>query len=349
VRDVFRPRSVLSAQLPQFVSRPRSRYTVAVLKRRILSLVPFALLALLTGCAGQAVSPTDKTLIAEADQLHARLAPSVVDDRDPRLKRYFAQIAARITAAAKDLDQQGVIQSRGEGAKSWMFGREVEFHLVNSELPNVFPAGGRHVYLYLGLFRQCANEDELAAVFCHAYAHLYARHVQQDLRREAPGLSGDAKLLYPFATLAFTPAQEREADTIAFNVFTKAGWDPNRYPAIYDTLYKGNVAGVDRSFLREKTVDAIERLLPAVPAAAANWAQPSVADDTRFAQLQSETAKVAPSTAGTPQSQLLLAAFPNCLNPTIAPAQARARQTLFPPPPVPTGNNQWGKGVQGTR
>lgn len=319
------------------------------MNRRTFSLLLLACLALLTGCANQAVSPTDKTLIAEADQLNRHLAPSLVDDRDPRLKRYFAQIAARVTAAAKDLDQQGAIQSRGEGAKSWMFGKEIEFHLVNSELPNVFPAGGRHIYLYLGLFRQCANEDELAAVFCHAYAHLYARHVQRDVRPEPPGLSGDAKLLFPFATLQFTPAQEREADTIAFNVFTKAGWDPNRYPAIYDTLYKGDVAGVDRNFLREKTVDAIDRLLPAVPAAAANWAQPSVADDTRFAQLQAETAKIAPSAAGTPQSQLLLAAFPNCLNPTLTPAQTRARQTLFPPPPAPTGDNPWGKGVQGTR
>jgi hypothetical protein len=316
--------------------------------RRILSLVPLACLALVTGCAGQAVSPTDKTLIAEADQLHLRLAPSLVDDRDPRLKRYFAQLAARVTAAAKDLDQQGVIHSPGEGSKSWMFGREIEFHLVNSDVPNAFPAGGRHVYLYLGLFRQCGNEDELAAVFCHAYAHLYARHVQQDLRRDA-ALAGDQKLLFPFATFQFTPPQEREADTIAFNVFTKAGWDPGRYATIYETLYKGNVAGVDRNLLREKTVDAIERLLPAVPAAAGNWAQPPVADDTRFAQLQGETAAAASAAAGTTQSRLLLAAFPNCLSPTPAPAQARARLALFPPPPVPTGDNQWGKGVQGNR
>jgi hypothetical protein len=314
--------------------------------RRTLPLLPFACLALLAGCANQSVSPTDKTLIANADQLHARLAPSVVDARDARLKRYLAQLAARVTAAAKDLDQQGVIKSPGEGSKAWMFGREVEFHLVNSDLPNVVPAGGRHIYLYLGLFRQCANEDELAAVYCHAYAHLYARHVQQDLRREA-SLAGDQELLYPFVHLQFTPAQEREADTIAFNVFTRAGWDPNRYPAVYEQLYKGNVPGVDRDLLREKTVDAIDRLLPAVPAAAANWAHPPVADDTRFAQLQSETAAAASAAAGTTQSQLLLAAFPSCLDPTPGPVQARARQTLFPPPPVPTGDNQWGKGVQG--
>jgi hypothetical protein len=339
----------MSPRARGFVSRARSGYTVAVVKRRILSLVPFALIALgVVGCAGPAVSPTDKTLIADADQLHLRLAPALVDDRDPRLKRYLAQIASRITAAARDLDQQGTIQSRGEGAKSWMFGKEIEFHLVNSSLPNVFASGGRHVYLYLGLFRQCANEDELASVFCHAYAHLYARHVQQDLRRD-PALAGDQKLLFPFATLQFTPAQEREADTVAFGVFTKAGWDPGRYASLYEQLYKGDAAGLDRNVLREKTIDATTRLLPGVPAAARDWAQPPVADDTRFAQLQTETAAAAASAAGTNQSQLLLAAFPNCLSPTPSPAQARARQTLFPPPPVPTGDNQWGKGVQGTR
>jgi hypothetical protein len=41
--------------------------------RRTLPLLPFACLALLAGCANQSVSPTDKTLIANADQLHARI------------------------------------------------------------------------------------------------------------------------------------------------------------------------------------------------------------------------------------------------------------------------------------
>jgi hypothetical protein len=313
----------------------------------VVALVPFLAL-LVGGCADQVVSPTDKTLIAEADQLHARLAPAVVDDRDPRLKRYFSQIAARVTAAAKDLDQQGAIKSPGEGGKAWMFARDIEFHLVNSDLPGAFAPGGRHVYLYNGLFQQCQNEDELAAVFCHAYAHLYARHVQQDLRRDA-SLSGEQALLYPFATLAFTPAQERDADAIGFNVFTRGGWDPGRFASLYETLYNDPVPGVDRNVLRAKKIDATDHLLPSVPAAARDWAQPPVADDVRFTQLQAETKAAVAATPRSGQVQLLLTAFPNCLNPTVTGAQARARQTLFPPPPVPTGENQWGKGVGGNR
>jgi predicted Zn-dependent protease len=319
-----------------------------------LRLTPYLLLSVLAplviGCAGPAVSPTDKSLIAEADQLHTRLAPAVVDDRDPRLKRYFAQLANRITTAAKELDRQGTIKSPAEGDKTWMFGKDVEFHLVNSELPNAFASGGRHVYVYDGLFQRCANEDELAAVFCHAYAHLYARHVQQSSRRD-PSLPPDRALLFPFATLQLTPPQERAADTIAFNIFTRAGWDPTRFASLYEQLYNGTTAGVDRNVLREKALDANTRLLPAVPAAARDWAQPPVADDTRFNQLQDETKAVVAATPHGGQPQLLLAAFPNCLSPNPTPAQARARQTLFPPPPVPppTGDNQWGKGVQGGR
>ena len=314
---------------------------------------PYVLLSLLaplvTGCAGRSVSPTDQSLITEADQLHARLAPAVVDDRDPRLKRYFGQLAARVTAAARELDRQGVIKSPGEGDKSWMFGKEIDFHLVNSDLPNAFASGGRHLYVYNGLFQQCTSEDDLAAVFCHAYAHLYARHVQQSARRD-PNLPPDRALLFPFATLQLTPAQERAADTIAFGIFTRAGWDPTRFASLYEQLYNGNPAGVDRNVLREKALDANTRLLPSVPAASRDWAQPPVADDTRFAQLQAETKAAVAATPRSGQPQLLLAAFPNCLNPTPTPAQARARQALFPPPPAPPpGDNQWGKGVRGGR
>src|SRR3954465_12896907 len=107
-------------------------YTIfAVIFRRFPTSCCLPLIATLFGCANQSVSPSDKTLIREADQLHAQLAPACVEDRDPRLKRYIEQIAARILASAKELDQEGLIKSRGHGSNAWMFDKDVDFHLAD--------------------------------------------------------------------------------------------------------------------------------------------------------------------------------------------------------------------------
>lgn len=302
-----------------------------------------ALVGTLAGCGGPAVSPTDQTLLRETDQLHARLEPAVVEKQEPRLRRYFEQLSSRIVTAARELDQQGIIKSRNEGSNEWLFSKEIDFHLVDSELPNIYTGGGRHIYIYDGLFQQCRNEDELASLFCHEYAHVYGRHVQKELKRDA-SVGGDDGLLVPFTTLKFTPAHDKTAEAIAFNIFVKAGWDPARYADVYRRLLQqGPPGGLDAALLRERADGAHE-----LPAGAQNWAQPPVADDARFAQLQAETQAVVAAAPRNDRVELLLAAFPNCLTPPDAPAQVSARQRLFPPPAAPS-ENKWNKGLQGAR
>jgi len=334
---------------PGLVGGHRSGYTRGVNVQssvRLACRIIFAICtaAPITGCAGQAVSPTDQTLIREADQLHARLAPALVENVDPRLRRYFEQLAGRITTAARELDQQGVIQSKDDGSKAWMFGKEMDFHLTDGQLPNLYTSGGRHVYIYDGLFQQCKNEDELASLLCHAYAHVYARHVQKELKRDT-SLGEEEALLRPFVYLNFTPAHERTAAGIAFDIYLKAGWDPARFGEVYDRLAAEDSSGVtfDIALLREL---AKPPLPP--PAAARDWAQPPVADDARFAQLQAETKAAAASAPRNERAELLLSALSSCLGPAEGPIQARARQQLFPPPQGPS-ENKWNKGLQGAR
>jgi predicted Zn-dependent protease len=298
------------------------------------------------GCAGPSVSPSDQTLLRQADQLHTRLEPALVENRDPRLKRYLEQIGARLVAAAKELDQQGTIKSSGEGSNAWMFSKDIDFHIVDSQQFNGFTSGGRHIYLYDGLFQQCRSEDELAALFCHEYAHVYARHVQQELKRDN-GLDGEAALLFPFATLRSSAMQERAADVIAFEIYVKAGWDPGRYAAIYQRMADEGGAQVDRTRLKEKVMDA-QRRADALPPAAREWGQPPVADDARFAQLQSQAKALIAGAPRNERAELLLACFPSCLGASDSPAQSQARLKLFPPAPVGS-DNQWNKGLPGAR
>ena len=44
-----------------------------------------------------------------------------------------------------------------------------------------------------------AHEDELASLFCHEYAHIYARHVRQGLKHEPGGEGSEDALLFAFA------------------------------------------------------------------------------------------------------------------------------------------------------
>jgi predicted Zn-dependent protease len=320
------------------------------------------LLVALAGCGGQAVSATDKSLIAQADQLHARLAPALVEERDPKLKRYLEQLGDRILAAAKECDQQRLITappSAAGGSNAWMFSKDVDFHLVDSDLPNTFTSGGRHVYVYNGLFQQCRGEDELASLLCHEYARVYARQVQQEITQTAsastpPGAGGGGDaILARFATMRLSAAEARSADAIAFTIYSRAGWDPTRFASLYQRMLEGagvaSAAEADRAMLREKVIEA-QRRTDGLPPAARDWAQPPVADDARFEELRAEArAVVARGGPRNDRIQLLLAAFPSALAPGgETPTQARARQKLFPPPTA-GGDNQWGKGLGGTR
>ena len=308
---------------------------------RLVCLLALAGMPMLVGCTA-AVSPTDQTLIREADQLHARLKPAVVEDQDPRLKRYFEQLASRITTAAQELNRQGVIKSQSEGSNEWMFSKQIDCHLIDSELPYMYTSGGHHLYIYHGLFELCRNEDELASLFCHEYAHVYARHVQKELRRE-PSATGDEGLLLPFVSLKFTPAHEKTADTIAYQIYLKAGWDPTRFTDVYKRLAQTPLDGLD-----PQAVQQLTQVPGDPPSEARNWGQPPVADDARFAQLQSETRAVVGAMQQNEKARLLLAALPNCLGPADSPTQAAARERLFPPPPGPA-ENKWNKGLQGAR
>jgi predicted Zn-dependent protease len=307
-----------------------------------------SVVTLIAGCnGGVSVSPSDQTLIRDADNLHAKLQPAIVERLDPPLQRYFEQICTRVTTAARQAEQEGMIKSAGEGPNAWMFGKDLDLHLVDSELANSFTSGGRHLYVYDGLFQLCRSEDEFASVVCHEYAHVYARHVQHDLKRD-PSLRGDQAVTFPFATLRWTPGQNRDADAIALAIYCRAGWDPGRFASLYQRLIEdgGGVPGVtpaDGAALRERVLSAQQRT-DALPPAARDWGQPPVADDARFAQLQAKAKGLA--VARDRQAELLLAAFPSSLGDAESPGQARAREQLFPAPAAPA-RNEWGKGLPG--
>src|SRR3954471_24565638 len=149
----------------------RSRYLL------LPSLLALALLA--GGCA-----VTDRQVIDKADQAHSGLKPAVINDRE--LADYIQAVGDRIIDAAREADRNkvGPPAHFNDKERDWMFSQKMQFHFVNSKTINAFTTGGEHMYVYTELLQNCADENDLAAVMSHEFAHVYSRHVQKGTQRQ---------------------------------------------------------------------------------------------------------------------------------------------------------------------
>ena len=66
---------------------------------------------------------------------------------------------------------QRIANVTGQSSYSWEF-----FVIDNNEEANAFCLPGGKVFVYTGLFKYAANDDELAAVMGHEIGHALARH-----------------------------------------------------------------------------------------------------------------------------------------------------------------------------
>jgi len=312
-----------------------------------------ALLALASACA------TDQAVREQANDYHRELEPAIL--KDAELKTYFTDIGARIVAAARSMHEQGLgPEKHFEGDEDWMFSKG-EFHLVNSDTLNAFTTGGEHAYIYSQLMRECANEDELAAVMAHEYGHVYARHVHKGMDRRW-GVLGTAIVLggvgyaaggeehgaeYAaygaglgmiagnFLMMGFTREDEAEADQLGFDIYVRAGWDPQRFAGFFQTLIdqghdtQPEIAS-DHPSLASR-VAAAKKRAAALPPSAAEWRKPPVADEARYEGLKLRAAAVGqtmPDDQSLARAKLLLAAVPSCLLPEDTAEQKQARAVL---------------------
>ena len=88
----------------------------------------------------------------------------------------------------------------------------MRFHLVGSETVNAFDTGGGHIYVYNGLFQLCQNEDELAAVMAHEFAHAVSLDIEKTGMKPLTAGSLD-RTAYQFVLYPFTGAAELAAAT----------------------------------------------------------------------------------------------------------------------------------------
>ncbi len=258
----------------------------------------------------------------QADRLHDG-AISAADVSDSDLKEYVQLIGVRLSDAAHDAVPQRVANS---------FFSNIQFHLVDTPVLNVFTTGGRHVYVYRGLFQFCETEEELAAAMAHAYAHIINRDVERLAMKPDPKRPLNL-VAWQFVSERFTAEQETEADKLAFQLYVKAGWDPTRFENLWQRLRDryGGPPAPDRPSLEARSTAARRWGKDA----GAREIRPPVADRKTFASLHRSLATL--PTPPTPDlgGELYLTAFPNCLVSRDLPAEVGAQARLRPPAPPP--------------
>ena len=128
-------------------------------------------------------------------------------------------------------------------------GKRWETAVFQDDTPNAFALPGGKVGVNTGMFKVAKNQDQLAAVIGHEIGHVYARHTNERVSRQAAtstglavlgavagarygqsgadlvtqggGAAAQLGLLLPFSRV-----QETESDQIGQRLMAQAGFDP---------------------------------------------------------------------------------------------------------------------------
>jgi predicted Zn-dependent protease len=320
-----------------------------------------------TGCSSlqNSFRPNDKTVIAQADQVHGQLSAAII--HDPDVERYMDAVGDRIIQGAMEYntDPDKGDDKRNKADNSWLYKGNIQFHLVNSKTLNAFTTGGQHVYIYNELFQQAKSEDELAAVMAHEFAHIYCRHVASGMTRQteagavaalaglagaavAGGKSGGssqavslgaagAGAAAQFISQGYTRGDEDEADKYGFSFYIRAGWDPDHFADFFKRMI---AMGYDKSpemlsdhpklSLRVEKTEARAKRVD--PKAEQQRRKPPIADTRQFQQVEQRAVAAArntPDDKSLQAAQLMFNAFPSCVAPADQPQQKAAKQRLM--------------------
>lgn len=315
---------------------------------------------IISGCA------SDSSVISQANEMNDALQPAIITD--PVLSQYIQKVGDRIIDAAGEMYRQGYgPAAQVDEDSQWMFSQKMQFHFVNSKTLNAFTTGGEHMYVYTELFQKTHNENELATVMAHEFAHVYGRHVQKGMNRQygvllatvgagAAGYAlGDKSNRETYAGLAaggamlagqlinagFTREDEAEADKMGFEFYIRAGYDPDHFGDFFQRMIdlgldKGS-DGVgkylsDHPSLKSRVELAHKRAAELSPQVKQQMERPDVASAAQYAQLQQRSIQVGASmpndTTLSAVSELLQALPRSCLTPVIFPDQERAAEEL---------------------
>ncbi len=279
--------------------------------------IAIILAALALHCGGCSAPAPSAKFVEQAERLHAGALASAVSS-NPDLNDYVQFIGSRLAAAAHE-----AVPNRANEELL----QALRCHLVDCPLINAFYTGGHHIYVYSGLLAACENEDELAAAIAHEYAHAIDLAVEKTKLRPDPNQQLPL-VAWQFVVNRFSLDQEMSADDLAFQIYTRCGWDPLRFSALFARL--ATAAPYPPAPDRPAPSSRAFRFRGQAADAQRSWRKPPVADPKTYDSLRraGET-----QSATNSEAELFLRAFPNCMLGGDPPETIEAQQKLRPPPP----------------
>ena len=181
-------------------------------------------------------------------QMQAQLRKEMTFVRDPVCVNYLRQFGAQLAASARPSPF------------------EFRFYLVEDEEINAQAVPGGAMYVNSGLLLAVNNGAELAGVLSHEMGHVTARHYAKNINKARGtgfvanifafavailtgnpylgNLGGMASGMAGMAVInSFTRDAEREADALAVETMSNAGWNPEGMVTMFETLKKESGSG----------------------------------------------------------------------------------------------------------
>lgn len=164
---------------------------------------------------------------------------------DPKLTAYLQEMAKRV------------------GSLSHRPNLNYHCKILDAPVVNAFAVPGGYLYFTRGILAVLNSEAELVGVMGHEVGHIAARHSAQQYSKaqiaqlglgvgsiliDSPIVTGLAQLGVGLLFLRFSRENEREADDLAVEYATKAGYDGTALAHFFETLERIN-PGSDRSGL----------------------------------------------------------------------------------------------------
>jgi len=183
-------------------------------------------------------------------------------DEEARLGRQVLQMLRKEATFIEDPEVLSYVESVGQrivahiGPHYFPF----RFFVIKDDSLNAFAVPGGLVFINTGLLEEVDREDELAAVMAHELAHVQARHLAKRIEKLSrlnlataamtiaalllsQGQGGDiiittASALAATKALAYSRADEEEADRLAFEYLVKAGYDPRGMIEVFNKIVR---------------------------------------------------------------------------------------------------------------
>lgn len=258
------------------------------------SIQPAAEIAAKTGVkavqASRPISDSEEYYVGRA--VGARILGKYPLYQDPEVTRYVNEVGQAVARKS----------SRPQTFRGY------HFAVLDTSEPNAFACPGGTILITRGLMKNCANEDELAAVLAHEVAHVahkdginsisQARWTEvlttlgTETAKQYAGSAGQLVTLFEgsiddvFKTIVvngYSRSAEENADREAVNILRKAGYNPGALTAVLTKMSgKEGAGGIYRT--HPPTSDRLAKVQALAPASSPSGMEQARA--ARFKKLQ---------------------------------------------------------------